>query len=362
MKLKNIITVLLCTVFILFLSAWCFFGPKQDYSESERRALAKFPEITWDNISSGKFATAFEEYATDAFPMRDFFRSIKAYTRLGLFAQKDNNDLFLEDGHIGKLEYPASESMQDYAAKLFNKVFEENFPDAEVYFAMIPDKNQELADLKLDYEAYEIAMSQKLPFATNISIRDLLSAEDYYFTDTHWRQDQIIDVAQQIVADMGKDLPQTYEEKVLKQDFYGVYAGQSAMNPDPDVITVLTNDTIEGLQVQILDMNKGNFRQSQVYDMTKADSKDPYELFLSGNQPLVKITNPANPAGGRLIVFRDSFGSSIAPLLAQAYGEVVLVDLRYLPSAYVGKLVDFSNADVLFMYSTLLLNSSTGMK
>ena len=362
MKIKNILSVLLCGVFILFLAAWCFFGPKMDYSESERRALAKFPEVTWQNISTGKFATEFEEYATDAFPMRDLWRTIKAYTRLGVFAQKDNNDLFLKDGHIGKLEYPMKPSMMDYAANLFTKVQQKNFPDAKVYFAMIPDKNKDLADLKLDYDAFEKQMHEKLPFATPISISDLLSAEDYYDTDTHWRQNKITDVADRLAQAMGTELPKDYEEKTLDVDFYGVYAGQSAMNPKPDTITVLTNDVIEGLQVRLLDMNTGAMKSSEVYDMDKANSRDPYELFLSGNQAYVQITNPANTEGKRLIVFRDSFGSSITPLLAQGYSEVILLDLRYLSSSYVGQQVDFENADVLFMYSTLLLNNSTGMK
>ena len=187
MKIKNIISVLLCGALIFGMAAWCFFGPKANYSESERRALAKFPETSWENISSGKFATGFEKYATDAFPMRDFWRTVKAYTRLGLFAQKDNNDLFLKDGQIGKLEYPMKPDMMDYAANLFTKVWEKNFPDAQVYFAMIPDKNKDLADLKLDYAQFETLMQEKLPFATPIEISDLLSAEDYYDTDTHWQ-------------------------------------------------------------------------------------------------------------------------------------------------------------------------------
>lgn len=362
MKAKNIICVLLCGTFVLALAAWCFFGPKANYSESERRALAKFPETTWQNISTGKFASGFEEYATDAFPMRDLWRSIKAHARLGLFAQKDNNDLFPKDGHIGKLEYPMKPNMMDYAANLFTKVRDENFPNAKVYFAMIPDKNKDLADLKLDYDVFEAQMHEKLPFATPIQISDLLSEDDYYYTDTHWRQDKITDVADRLAQAMGTKLPADYEKKELDVDFYGVYAGQSAMNPKPDTITVLTNETIDGLKVQLLDLNTGSLKASTVYDMEKAKGKDPYELFLSGNQALVRITNPANTQGKRLIVFRDSFGSSITPLLAQGYSEVILLDLRYVNSAFVGKLVNFENADVLFMYSTLLLNNSTGMK
>ena len=283
MKIKNIISVLLCGVFILALAAWCFFGPKAEYSESERRTLAKLPEITWESIYTGKFASGFEEYATDVFPMRDLWRSIKAYTRLGLFAQKDNNDLFLKDGHIGKLEYPMKPNMMDYAAKLFTKAYEENFPNANVYFAMIPDKNKDLADLKLDYAEFEAQMQEKLPFATPIGISDLLSSEDFYYTDTHWRQDKITDVADRLAQTMGTKLPQEYEKRELDVDFYGVYAGQSAMNPEPDTITVLTNETIEGLKVQLLDLNTGGLKASVVYDMDKAKGKDPYELFLSGN-------------------------------------------------------------------------------
>ena len=367
MKIKNIISVLLCGAFVLALAAWCVFGPKADYSESERRALAKFPETTWENISSGKFATGFEDYATDAFPMRDWWRSIKAYTRLGLFAQKDNNDIFLKDDQIGKLEYPMKPDMMNYAAKLFTKVWEKNFPNAQVYFAMIPDKNKDIADLKLDYAQFEAQMQEKLSFATPIEISDLLSAEDYYNTDTHWRQEKITDVAERLAEAMGTTLPSEYNQTQLNLDFYGVYAGQSAMNPEPDTITVLTNEVIDGLKVQILDANVGKMVTTPVYNMDKANGKDPYELFLSGNQAMVKITNPANTSGKRLIIFRDSFGSSITPLLAQGYSEVVLLDLRYLGSDFVGQfaktgLVNFKNADVLFMYSTLLLNNSTGMK
>jgi hypothetical protein len=96
--------------------------------------------------------------------------------------------------------------------------------------------------------------------------------------------------------------------------------------------------------------------------MDKAKGKDAYEMFLSGNQPLVTIRNEKNESGKRLVIFRDSFGSSLVPLLADGYSEIVLVDLRYLTSEKIGELVDFENADVLFLYSTLLLNNSRGMR
>lgn len=98
------------------------------------------------------------------------------------------------------------------------------------------------------------------------------------------------------------------------------------------------------------------------YDLKKANGKDAYELFLSGNQPLVEIKNPQNTSGRKLIVFRDSFASSLMPLLAQGYSQVTMIDLRYINSQLLDKYVDFSEADVLLLYSAGILNNSTSMK
>ena len=85
-------------------------------------------------------------------------------------------------------------------------------------------------------------------------------------------------------------------------------------------------------------------------------------LFLGGSATIQKITNPVSDTGKRLIVFRDSFGSSIAPLLVHEYNEIILVDIRYISSKLLGDYVDFKDADVLFLYSTLVINSSSMLK
>lgn len=353
MKLQKYLSVVFCTIFILIFSFWCFFLPTPDYSESERRALAKFPEITWQNVWSGDFAKRFEEYTTDRFPIRDKWRSIKAYIRLNLLLQKENNDIFVKDGHISKLEYPMNTKMLDYSISLFSKIEEKHLQQNDVYFAIVPDKNEYLADLKIDYNELEKYMYDRLQFCTPIHLDQLLSAEDYYFTDSHWRQNKITDVAQHIAKSMGTDISNDYKELNLEIPFNGVYVGQSALSCEPDTITYLTNDTIEDLQVT---------GANAVYDMKKAKGKDTYEFFLSGNQPLVKIKNPKNTSGKRLIVFRDSFASSLMPLLAEGYSEITMLDLRYINSQLLDQFVDFSDAQVLFLYSSTILNNSTSMR
>ncbi len=357
-KLTNILTCLLSGLFVLIFSVWCFSGQTPDYSESERRVLKSFPEVSLESITKGEFASDFESYATERFPLRDTFRSIKAYTRLYAFMQKDNNDLFVAEGHLSKLTYPQNENLNTYATDLFTKVKDTYLDESNtIYLSVIPDKNMFIAEsngyLALDYKKFADDISSAMPYAQYIDVSDLLSADDYYLTDTHWRQEKITDVAKHLAEGMGKTLSDTYTENTLDYPFDGVYVGQSALKVKPDTIVYLTNDTINNLQVE---------GAKAVYDMSKANGKDPYELFLSGTQPLVTLKNPANPQGGKLIIFRDSFSSSITPLMAEAYSEIVLVDLRYINSSLVGDYVDFKNADVLFMYSTVILNDSLSMK
>ncbi len=353
MKIKNIITATLCGLFIFGFSCCCFFVQTPEYSQSERRMLADFPQISWQSISTGKFAKDFEEYATDRFIFRDSWRSIKAYTRLGIFMQKDNNDYFVADGHLAKLEYPQNQQMLDHSIKVFTQVKDKYLQDNKIYLAVIPDKNNYLAELKFDFDQFEHYMHSGMSFATPISISDLLSADDYYYTDSHWRQENICDVANRIGSSMGVSLPSEYETNTLDIAFYGVYAGQSALKCKPDTINYLTNDIIDNLQVQ------GDFA---IYDMKKAMGKDPYEFFLSGNQSIVKITNPQNQNGKHLVIFRDSFAGAIAPILSQGYSQVTLIDLRYIQSDLLGDYVDFDGADVLFLYSSSMLNNSLALK
>ena len=85
-------------------------------------------------------------------------------------------------------------------------------------------------------------------------------------------------------------------------------------------------------------------------------------MYLSGASPLIRIINPLHEGERRLVLLGDSFSSSMAPLLAEAYSEITLVDIRYLDPSLVGEYVEFEGADVLFLYSVSLLNHSGAMR
>lgn len=364
MKKQNYITVGVLSLFILGMFLWTSLTETPDYSDSERRVLASFPKCSVERILDGSFAKDFDKYAVERFPARDTWRSIKAYFSKALL-QRDNNGLYTAGEHISKLEYPANPKMMDHAASVIGKVYDKYLKNKEnysLYLAVIPDKNRYLAEpswhLSLDYDQFSADMAAKADFAEYIEIAGLLGAEDYYMTDSHWKQEKLLDVAEHLTKEMGSYTPQTYTTKTATTAFQGVYLGQSALRHKPDTIRYLTNDLLALAQVE---------GAKAVYDLEKSNGKDPYELFLSGNQPVVTLKNSIVTNGKRLILFRDSFGSSLAPLMLGGYEEIVLVDLRHISSEQLGKYVDFDSdaarqTDVLFLYCTSLLNNALSMQ
>jgi len=85
-------------------------------------------------------------------------------------------------------------------------------------------------------------------------------------------------------------------------------------------------------------------------------------MFTGGSDALITIENQNATTDKHLIMFRDSFGSSIAPLFVDGYAKITLVDIRYISPDMLGRFIDFKNADVLFLYSTLVLNNSMSFK
>lgn len=366
-KLKYIITVVLSVILIFGLGAWFLFKEPVKYSDSERRVLAMLPEFSFEGVLSGEFMEAFEEASPDQFPLRDVFRSIKAYASEYLFNKKDNNKIFFADGHLSKLEYPMSDGMTEHAGEKLNYIYDTYIKntDAEVFLSVIPDKNCFIAEkngyLAFDYDKFAENVSGKAPFAEYIDIKPLLTAYDYYTTDTHWKQENIVDVAEKLCTSMGTAFNGNFKVNKLDKPFYGVYYNQSGLKVPTDEIVYLSNDVLEGCVVTNYDTGKAV--NKPVYDMSKLEGADLYEMFLSGAVAITVIENPAAPQKNELILFRDSFGSSVAPLLAGSFSKITLVDIRYVASSYLEGYVDFENADnVLFLYSTVLLNNSLAMK
>lgn len=366
-KLKDIIIAVLSGVFIFGFFLGSFLLPDTDFLMAERRDAQTFPELSVGTIMSGEFRENFEKYTQDQFPLRDSFRGLKAISAFYVFQNLENNDYILCSGSVSKLDTALRQDNLDYAASTFRWIYNNTLKDknAKIYLSIIPDKNYFMAEkngyLALDYDALINSLKGSMSYAEYIDITDTLELSDYYRTDTHWMQQCITETAQKLANSMGTSLPTEYEEVFVYDKFEGVYYKQAALPVKRDEIRYLTNETLESLE--LYDYETGSPVSVPLYDEEKAKGRDGYEFFLHGRKGLLVLENPKATTDRELIIFRDSFGSSMAPLLAQGYKKVTLVDLRAIGRMTFGGLVNSGvinaqNQDVLFLMSTTILNQS----
>ena len=364
-KIKDIVVSVLFLIIIIGFFVINILKKDEKVSVSERRKMMQFPKITADSVLNGKFSDDLEEYAMDQFILRDKFRSLKTFVKLDILHQKDNNGLFEIGGSIYKNLYPLNErSVLNFTSKI-NNIYEKYLENMNVFYTIVPDKNYFLDDnlgyLKLDYNKLISLTKDNINGNMKyIDILDTLNEDKYYKTDTHWKQECLTQTVNKIAQEMKfyNEEHNNFNENEYGE-FYGVYYGQLGKNVEPDTIKYLTNDTINNAVTYNYETNK----ESAIYDKAKADaSMDKYDLFLSGSTPIIEIRNKEASTDKELIIFRDSFGSSIAPLFTQAYKKITLIDTRYISSDLISNYVSFSNQDVLFLYSTLIINESGILK
>lgn len=364
-KVKNIAVTFAFLITLAFLVSMCvvkYFKPTET-SESERRPLAQFPEeITWDSVVDRTSITKFEDYSVDQFPFREFFRMVKAKFHLNILGINENNGLAVKDDYIAKIEQDFTPELLDYSIGRLQHVYETLIKDngGKHFVSIVPDKNYFLAkDYGYPSPDYDKLVEQVKTALSGMEYVDIfgdLTLSDYYRTDTHWSQDKIGAVANRLAQALGAAdrIKGEYKENTL-YPFYGVYYGQSALQPKPDTITYLTSDVLDNCTV--FDYETG--QTYGIYNFEKFEGKDGYDFFLSGTKALLRIDNPNATTDKELIIFRDSFGSSITPLLAEGYKSIYLVDIRYVVPDMLGRFIDFEGKDVLYLYSALILNSKS---
>ncbi len=256
--------------------------------------------------------------------------------------------------------------------------------DMHIFVAVVPDKSYYMPDKKgrgqMDYAAMYDMVYGAMDYASPIHIADCLDKDAYYSTDSHWRQECLLPVAERITDAMlhgtdtgssGAFAAAAYETKTAADSFTGSYADavteaaawekKQFSQVKPDTIFYLTNEILEQASVYIYDTGT----TSGIYSEEKLHSRNPYDFFLSGPVALMRIENPAAETDRKLIAFRDSYGSSLLPLLVPFYREILVADIRYTMSGRLGEFVDFASyrgADALFLYSTTLLNRSISLR
>ena len=189
---------ILSILFVLYLSLIFIINlltPDNKISISERRKLEQIPKLTKTTILNKSFMDDLDTYIADQFILREKFREIKATTNYNVFRKLDNNKIYLYKDHIFKSDYPTNKESIDTFVKKINNIKNYLTPNNKTYYSIIPDKNFYLDNkkyLNIDYN-YLYNETKNLNYEY-IEQRDILTLEDYYKTDIHWKQENLCKV------------------------------------------------------------------------------------------------------------------------------------------------------------------------
>ena len=281
--------------------------------------------------------------------------------------EKLDDKHMLYDGYaFEKNEYDKAQA--DYAVTVMNNVISRLLKGNNVYLSILPDKNYQVMKMTGgDVSGYTLLVSNirnGVSSAKYIDTLEMLTLDSYYKTDAHWKQECIVDIANKLVTTMnpsaGVSSVDSYTVKEIN-GFSGTYLKSGKANLAEETLKYLDGGAISSMTATCLN-NSGKFAALPIYSEAKMSGAEEYDFFLGGAQTIVTIDNPNAVTDKELVVFRDSFGSSIAPLVAQGYKKTTFVDLRYIVPDLLPSLVNFENSDVLFLYSANILNNGRILK
>lgn len=172
-------------------------------------------------------------------------------------------------------------------------------------------------------------MKSNLTNLNYINIFDKLTLDNYYKTDTHWKQEDLFDVANTIANQMNFDITNNNVVNTVTT-FKGSYAGRLSVTKDIDTIKTISNPSTLNSSVYNYETKK----YTDIYDYTKINSLDKYDIYLSGAVPIIDIINNNTSSDKELIVFRDSYGSSLIPLLIEGYKKITDYDISIFLQKY----------------------------
>lgn len=370
MKNKSIIFSITFILIIFILGVSTIVKEDNIVSVSERRKLASMPKISIEQIMNGEFFKNIETYLLDQIPLRETFRRVKSINEFYVLKKLDNHKIIVKDGYATKISYPLKEKSINLYIKKLNQIEEKYLKNKNlnIYNLVIPDKNYYLINNNeyplIDY----LNLKNMLKSGINsefIDIFDELNIDSYYKTDSHWKQEKIINVANKILKELKMPQIENFDVSNPLTPFYGVYYGESALPLNYDEIRYVETNQIKNATVYRVNSKSKELEKGKMYYEEVIDDKltDSYDLFLGGASTVTVIENNTATSDKTLYLFSDSFGRSLAPLLLSNYKRVVIYDVRYIKTSKALEKVELlENSDVLFAYNISSIDVSSNIQ
>ena len=359
-RIDNIIGLL----FILILFVFMIINvvvPDREMSEKENRMLAERPALSMGTVMNGDFMEQWENYQSDQFAGRDFWRGVKVFLdRLG-GARMENGVYIGKNGRLfEEIQVPDQGQMSENLTAI--KSFSERYPDIPVSMILAPDAACVLSESLPLFGGVE-DQSQLISMVKNelddsvnwidaVSVLNRHRSENiYYKTDPHWTSLGAFYVFQEAAASLGieEDVSDNFVSYTVSDDFNGDLSSRSGVFLDEteqiDIYVPTTGDN--DLTVTYVDEAR---KATSIYDSSMLETKDQYNVFLGGDSSVIDIKT-VSTSSDRILVVKDSFADCFIQFLTPFYREIVVVDPCYCTETLDEIMDTYRITDVLVLYS-----------
>ena len=367
-KQWNVLTVSLFAVLLAAIPLYWLIAPRRTFSDSERRYLKEPPKLAGQSLSEWTFDDDMESYLADQLPLRDALVGVNAYAAL-LSGRQIASEIYSDaDGYL--VEEPVVDAPEEVEKRLSRIVKAGENAGLTPYLIVVPSTGYVRRD-KLPQTVAALYRDDVIlgriagrDGITLVPLLDRFLAEGrtwYYRTDHHWNADGAFAAYEAFMETAGHtplDREAFYHHTV--RGYSGSTRSRSALwLHRTDTLTI--DEPIDCPVSVTFSDSDGTYDSMFFYD--HLGEYDWYPLFLDGNHPVTVIENLAAAEDmPSLLLIKDSFGNSLAPLLVPSYRRVVMVDPRYYKRGVAPLCETYGLNEMLVCYSLFHITTDDSLK
>ena len=349
---------LLISAIVMCLAAGAL-AKDRDFSDSENRRLAQWPEFSLSAILDGSYLNGMGDYIADQFPGRDAWITLNLKLNQ-LLGQKESSGVYLcEDGYLMQIPAEPNAVQHERNLKAIN-TFYQNHSDLNMVMVVSPNAVTVHADKLPENAPVRDQIADLYHIATTVNgvkvvdITQTLKAHNaeylFYRTDHHWTSLAAYYAFQTFAPELNITAPALSEYTVypVSTTFEGTLSSKSGSHSARDTVEIMVPKS--GIEYYVTYNSDNNTNICSLYNRAALDVKDHYTVFFGGNYSRVDITTTANTERN-LLVFKDSYANCMIQFLYPYFDHITMIDPRYYYDNVEHVITSQGITDVLFLYN-----------
>ena len=346
-------------------------SPDRESSQRENRNLTQLPKLTAASLFSGDYMTRFEKYMSDQVVGRDGFVAAKTFLNRATGKTEQNGVYIGEDGWL--FEEP-SKYDDEKVSETVNAIrsFCEECEIEHQMFVLVPNSSEIVTEKLPKHLSFESQKNQIQKIYSRLLEKiNCIDAEGalknggnpeklYYKSDHHWTSCGAKSVFDTVAKSWELDVDSVnYQTYALSDSFFGTLSSSSGIYDNPDVIEAIIPENSAGTYIVLNSSQKT--KSVSMFDLSKLENGNQYEVFLGGNFSKLTITTTSNTEN-RLLLFKDSYANCMLPMLTPFFKEIVVVDARYFTDDIRTVVNDGEFTHMMFLYNVNTFLEDTSLK